>query len=111
MAESIVRTVTDPDPSQPSRRRFPGAFRRDAVRLVTHEQYTVRAAAGAVGISDKTLYNWVKQARVAPRPCGDDASVEQLRDENRRLRQQLRQAEMEREILKKAAAYFASQST
>lgn len=111
MAESIVRTVAKSDSSKASRRRFPESFRRDAVRLVTDEHYTVRAAAGAVGISDKTLYNWVRQARPVPEPCGDGASVEQLQDENRRLRQQLKQAEMERDILKKATAYFASQST
>ena len=42
--------------------------------------------------------------------CGDGASLEELREENKRLRQQLRRAEMEREILKKATAYFAKES-
>ena len=41
-------------------------------------------------------------------PCGPDASYEALQSENKALRAQLRQAEMEREILKKATAYFAS---
>jgi transposase len=43
-------------------------------------------------------------------PCGEDATVQQLQQENRRLREQLRRAETEREILKKAAVYFASQN-
>ena len=110
MAESIARIPADQEAIKPSRRRFPEAFRRDAVRVVTHEHYTVRAAARAVGISDKTLYNWVNKATPAPQPCGDGASVEQLQEENRRLRRQLERAEMERDILKKATAYFASQS-
>lgn len=64
-----------------------------------------------MGISEKTLHDWVNKATPTPEPCGDGASVEQLQDENRRLRQQLKQAEMERDVLKKATAYFASQST
>ena len=45
-----------------------------------------------------------------PEPCGDDASVEDLKAENKRLRKELRNAEIEREILKKATAYFAKES-
>jgi transposase len=43
-------------------------------------------------------------------PCGENASQEELREENKRLRRELRRAEMEREILKKATAYFAKES-
>jgi len=43
--------------------------------------------------------------------CGPKASVEQLQEENRRLRQQLKRAELEREILKKATVYFAKESS
>jgi transposase len=43
-------------------------------------------------------------------PCGEDATADELREENKRLRKQLRRAEMEREILKKATAYFAKES-
>jgi transposase len=43
-------------------------------------------------------------------PCGEDASQDELREEIKRLRRELRRAEMEREILKKATAYFAKES-
>ena len=43
-------------------------------------------------------------------PCGQNASLDELREENKRLRQQLKRAELEREILKKATAYFAKES-
>ena len=43
-------------------------------------------------------------------PCGENATLDELRDENKRLRKQLRRAELEREILKKATAYFAKES-
>ena len=43
-------------------------------------------------------------------PCGENATLDELREENKRLRRQLRRAELEREILKKATAYFAKES-
>lgn len=92
------------------RRRFSVEFQQDAVRLVTHEKYSFPAAAQAVGISDQTLRKWHAKWAPQPEPCGADATVEQLQAENQRLRKQLRRAELEREILKKATAYFAQES-
>jgi transposase len=92
------------------KRRFSEEFKRDAVRLVVEEGYTLKAAATAVGVSDQSLRAW--HAKYAPRPeaCGESATVEELREENKRLRKELRRAELEREILKKATAYFAKES-
>ena len=94
----------------PCRRRYPDDFKRDAVRLVIEEKYSFKAAAKAVGVSEKSLRDW--HARLVPplAPCGENATVEQLQQENKRLRKQLKRAEMEREILKKATAYFAKDS-
>jgi transposase len=94
----------------PRGRRFEEEFRRSAVRLVVEEGYTFKGAAAAVGVSDQTLRKW--HARFAPQPaaCGENATIEELRDENERLRKQLRRAELERDILKKATAYFAKES-
>lgn len=91
-------------------RRFSEEFKRDAVRLVVEEGYTRQAAAAAVGVSDQSLRAWHAKYAPAPEPCGEDASVEELREENVRLRKQLRRAELEREILKKATAFFAKES-
>jgi len=92
------------------RRRFPEPFQRDAVRLVTEEKYSFKAAATAVGVTDQTLRAWHAKFAPKPDPCGEEATVEQLREENARLRRELRRAELEREILKKATAYFAKES-
>jgi transposase len=91
-------------------RRFGEEFKRDAVRLVVEEGYTFKTAAAAVGVSDQSLRAW--HAKYAPprEPCGEHATLEELRQENARLRKQLRRAELEREILKKATAYFAKES-
>jgi transposase len=94
----------------PCRRRYPDDFKRDAVRLVTEEKYSFKAAAKAVGVSEKSLRDWHARLVPQPAPCGDDATLEQLQQENKRLRKQLKRAEMEREILKKATAYFAKES-
>ena len=90
--------------------RYPDDFKRDAVRLVCQEKYSFKAAAAAVNVSEKSLRDW--HARIVPplSPCGDGAGLDELREENKRLRQQLRRAQMEREILKKATAYFAKES-
>ena len=92
------------------RRRFTDEFKRDSVRLVVEEGYTFKAAATAVGVSDQTLRAW--HARLAPKPppCGENATAEDLRQENQRLRKELHRAEQERDILKKATAYFAKES-
>jgi len=94
----------------PCRRRYPDHFKRDAVRLVTEEKYSFKAAAKAVGVSEKSLRDWYAKLAPPPAPCGDNATFEQLQQENKRLRKQLKRAEMEREILKKATAYFAKES-
>ena len=92
------------------RGRYDEAFKRDAVRLVTEEGYTYQAAATAVGVSEQSLREWRKKLGPPPTPCGEDASVAELRAENARLRRELKRAEMERAILKKATAYFAKES-
>jgi transposase len=93
------------------RKSYSEEFKRDAVRLVVAEGYSFKSACAAVGVCDATLRAW--HAKFAPpsEPCGDDATVVELRDEVARLRKQLKRAELEREILKKATAYFAKEST
>jgi transposase len=91
-------------------RRFSEEFKRDAVRLVVEEGYTFKAAATAVGVGDQSLRAWHAKYAPPPEPCGENATLEELRQENQRLRKELRRAELEREILKKATAYFAKES-
>jgi transposase len=92
------------------RRSYDEAFKRDAVRLVTEEQYTFKGAAAAVNVCEQSLRAWHAKFVPVPAPCGEHATVEELRDEVARLRKQLKRAELEREILKKATAYFAKES-
>jgi transposase len=110
MSKKSVSAVVEPSEPSPKSRRFTDEFKRDSVRLVTDEKYTFQAAATAVGVSQKSLRDWHAKFAPKPVPCDEHASLNELREENQRLRQQLRRAEMEREILKKATAYFARES-
>ena len=92
------------------RRVFSEEFKQDAVRLVLSEKYSFAAAAKAVGVGEQSLRRWHARLAPKPEPCGENASLDELRAENQRLRRELRRAELEREILKKATAYFAKES-
>ena len=92
------------------RRTFTEEFKRDAVNLIVVEGYSFRAAAEAVNVNENSLRTWHRKYAPEPVPCGPEASNEELRAELKRVRKQLRQAELEREILKKATAYFAKES-
>jgi len=86
------------------KRRFSEEFRREAVRWVAEEKYSFNAAA--VGVSEQSLRAWHAKFVPAPPPCGEGATLEELKAENTRLRKQLKRAELEREILKEATAPF-----
>ena len=106
-------STSDTQASQPGKRRyrqFSDEFKRNAVDLIVNNHYSFKAAANAVNVSEKSLRDWHAKFAPQPKPCGDDATAEQMRDEIKHLRKQLKQAETEREILKKATAYFAKES-
>ena len=98
----------EPREGSAGRRRYDEPFKRDAVRMVSEEKYSFKAAA--VGVSEQSLRAWHAKYAPPPEPCGENASFEELKAENARLRRQLKRAELEREILKKATAYFAKES-
>jgi transposase len=91
-------------------RVFTPEFRQGAVRLVLEEQRSMRFVAENLGIGHSTLAKWVKTARTSATNGGTRASVSE-NAEIARLKRALREAEMERDILKKATAFFAKQST
>ena len=102
--------ANEQDSGRRRRRSYDEAFKRDAVRLVSEEKYSFKAAAAAVNVCEQSLRSWHAKFVPPPAPCGENATVEELRDEVAWLRKQLKRAELEREILKKATAYFAKES-
>lgn len=87
-------------------KQYPDDFKQEAVALVLEQGYTIVQAAASLGITDKILYSWVSKHKKQAQ--GDTLSVDErtelmlLRKENKRLL-------MEREILKKASAFFAKE--
>jgi len=88
--------------------RYPQEFRLRAVELARLREKPVTQLAHDLGVSDQTLRNWVKQADI------DEGRREGLTTEERaemvRLRRANRVLEMENEILKRAAAFFAREN-
>ena len=92
-----------------TRRSFTEEYKTGAVRLVLDEGKTVAAVARDLGLTESSLRNWVEHAR-ADRTKGKTGLTTAEREELARLRKENRILAEEREILKKAAAFFAKQS-
>jgi transposase len=89
-----------------ARRSFTDDYKTGAVRLVLDEGKTVAAAARDLGLTESSLRNWVEQAR-ADRTQGRTGLTTEERAELATLRKDNHELRMERDILKKAAAFFA----
>lgn len=83
-------------------------FKAEAVKQVIEKGHGVVDVAKRLGVTDKSLYIWVKKARAAGAIPGNQDQA--LRAENIRLKAELKRTTEERDILKKAAAYFAKVS-
>jgi len=89
-----------------TRRSFTEDYKAGAVRLVLDEGKTVAAAARDLGLTESSLRNWVEQAR-ADRTKGRTGLTTAEREELARLRKEVRELRMERDLLKKVSALFA----
>ena len=89
-----------------SNQRFSPEFKDEAVRQVTERGYSVAEVSQRLGVSGHSLYKWVKA--VTPDKSERQATdLIEAKSEILKLRAQLRRTEEERDILKKAARYFA----
>jgi transposase len=88
---------------------YTAEFQAEAVRVVLEEGLSLAEAARRISVPKGTLTNWVMKARKGKpvTAATGRAPVSELEAENARLRRELAEARMERDILKKATAYFA----
>ena len=93
----------------PTRPQYPPEFRAEAIRLVREGGRTPQQLAKDLGCTSETIRNWLKQAE---RDEGQrtDGLTSLEREELRRLRAENRVLRMERDLLKKATAFFAKDS-
>ena len=87
---------------------YPDEFRREAMQLLRAGR-SPRELAEALGVSEQTLRNWRRQDRV-DRHQRDDGLTTDEREELRRLRRENARLKQEREILKRATAFFARET-
>ena len=81
-------------------------FKRDAVQQIRMREYPVREVSQRFRVSAHSLYKWMKLfAEPAPKASGVDHEAE-----NRRMKRELARVAEERDILRKATAYFARES-
>jgi transposase len=93
------------------RQRYTPEFKADAVRLVVEQDYSCAEVARRLGICSNNVVRWLKQHREQQQAAEQGAlSPKELNAEIRRLRKENERLRMEREILKKAAAFFANES-
>jgi transposase len=91
---------------------YTAEFKAEAIKAIEENQGNVSESARQLGISMQTLSNWNNKEKAGTLAGTKQYSpdLNALLEENKKLKQQLKTAEMEREFLKKAAAYFAKES-
>ena len=93
------------------RRTFSREFKLEAVKLVTERGVSVAQAAEDLDVHENVLRKWVRELREAPQEAFPGQGKQTPQDaEIARLRKEVVKLKMERDILKKAAAYFAKES-
>ena len=90
------------------RTKYAAEFKDEAVKQVVVRGHSVVDVAKRLGIPQNVLYAWVSKFKRADEPLSNDLKV--LQAEMVKLKAELRRTSEERDILKKAAAYFAKQS-
>jgi transposase len=93
------------------RGKYTAEFKRQAVAMLVEQGLRVAEVARKLGVSESRLHEWKKQARLLGSAAFPGSGhLTPIEEENRRLKAENRRLEMERDILKKATAFFASQS-
>ena len=90
-----------------SSKRYTEEFKIEAVKQVTDRGHSAPDVAKRLGVSQPTLYEWIKRYGV---PEAERLAAQSQSAEIRKLKAELRRVTEERDILKKAAAYFAKES-
>jgi len=98
--------------SKRTRRQYTDEFKADAVRLLEEEGYGLGEASRRLGVDRSCLARWRRELRGEGEPEPDAVSTEEKDKEQelRRLREEVRKLRMERDILKKATAFFVNES-
>ena len=92
--------------SQPPTKKYPAAFKERAVKLAVESDQSIAQTARDLGVNENTLHTWIGKFHRVERQQ-KEVHDEHLYEELKRLRKENARLKEERELLKKAAAYFA----
>jgi transposase len=91
--------------------KYTKEFKQDAVNLVTEQGYSANEVARRLGVGQSNVSRWVREFRRDQQDAAEgEIPRKELETEVKRLRKENQRLQMEREILKKAAAFFAKES-
>jgi len=96
-----------PKKNKRKRRTFSKEFRAEAVALARESGKPIADVAEDIGVAESSLFAWIRQAKIDDGQVGGMTTDE--KEELTALRKEVRQLKMERDFLKKTAAYFASE--
>ena len=96
--------------SKRKRRSFTKEYKAEVVALIRKSGKTIGAVSSELGLTETSVRRWVEQAEIDSGEGPSGALTTAEREELGRLRKQVKTLEMEREILKKATAFFAKES-
>jgi transposase len=107
-SESATENALEKERKNHNGKRHDREFKVAAVKLVTEQRYTRKQAALRLGVKPSTFQYWIKV--YGPRPLQQQAeTMETVRMTNKQLEAENQRLKLERKILKKATAFFASQ--
>jgi transposase len=104
-------SMSKPKNGRRARRSFTTEFMADVVRLYQNGDESIGALAKRLDLSENSVRSWVKAAEVDAGSGAPDALTTTEREELARLRRENKRLTMERDILKKAAAFFAKETS
>lgn len=97
--------------NQKKQNLYTAEFRESAVKLAVESDQPVTKVAEELGVNANTLHTWISKYHKGRPPQGAQVQDEHLYEELKRLRRDVKRLTEERDILKKAAAYFAKESS
>ena len=97
--------------TQKPRRQFTTEQKAEAVHIVEQSGKPIAQIATEMGLTESALRNWVKQAQIDQAKAPNGALTTEERQELAKLRRDVKRLQMERDFLKKAAAFFAAETS
>jgi transposase len=110
ISEELKTEENEPMSPKP-RRIFTDEQKAEAVRIVAQSSKSINQIAQEMGLTESALRNWVKQAQIDQTAAPDGALTTEERQELAKLRRDNKRLQMERDFLKKAAAFFAAENS